>query len=356
MTVRRVLVVTSVHPPDDPRIRQRTVGVLAREMAVRYATRLPGPQDTGDHEWVPLHGTRAARGRAALAQMLRRDVSLISVHDPELLPAALLARAARRVRVVFDVHEDVPARVLMRDGLPGPARVWAARGLRRMLRAAERHVAITLAEPGYAPIFAGHHPVFPNYPLRGSLPPPADDAGYVVYVGDVTAQRGAFTLVRAVAQMRRRRPLVLVGRCALPLAAALYALAEERGVWLQVRGWQPHPVALGIAAAASVATAPLLDLPNYRRSLPTKVVEYLGVGVPVVASDLPGTAMVAGGLPGVRLVPPGDPQALARALDAACEPRVRVAARANAAAVQATFVCPEADIRAFYRGLLARSA
>ena len=86
------LVVTSVHQSDDPRIRERTVRSLAREFEVRYAAKPPAPATFGDHEWIPLGGSRVVRWFRALAQMLRNDVAVISVHDHELIPAALLAR------------------------------------------------------------------------------------------------------------------------------------------------------------------------------------------------------------------------------------------------------------------------
>ncbi len=87
----RALLVTSVHRADDPRIRERTLPSLASAFEVRFATRHPPPSSDNDHEWVELKGGRARRGWAAFRQMMCRDVDVVSLHDPELIPAALVA-------------------------------------------------------------------------------------------------------------------------------------------------------------------------------------------------------------------------------------------------------------------------
>ena len=357
----RVLVVTTVHPPDDPRIRYKTAASLAEDFAVRLATRAPGPDDTRGLDSVVLGGSRPRRALRALRQMLRRDVDLVSVHDPELLPVALLARLLRRVPVVFDVHEDLPVRAGLSRRQPaagdrgsavrtriGP---WLAR---RMLHVVERLVVVTLAEEGYARDFRRAHPVLPNHLLVEVLPPPSANAtgGGVVYLGDVTAARGVPVLLEAVASGLPGRTLHLIGRCAPGLADELRRRADELGVSLEVHGWMPLPAALRLVAVAEVAACPLTDHPAYRRSLPTKVLEYLAVGVPVVASDLPGTRDVVEGLPGVVLVAPDRVDELARGLATAADPALRAAAVQGVAAVRERFGWPDERIRQVYRDVV----
>ena len=59
------------------------------------------------------------------------------------------------------------------------------------------------------------------------------------------------------------------------------------------------------AAAGTVGLALMADVPNNRWSQPTKLWEYLGMGVPLVASRLPGTELAMEGHEAVRLVTPG---------------------------------------------------
>ena len=364
----RVLVVTTVHPPDDPRIRYKTAASLAKDVAVRLATRAPGPSDTRGIDPVVLEGSRPRRAVAALREMLRRDVDLVSIHDPELLPVALLARLVRRVPVVFDVHEDLPVRAGLSRRVTEPptggraaatavrARVgpWLAR---RLLHLVERVVVVTLAEEGYARDFRRAHPVLPNHLLVDVLPSPTSSTteGGVVYLGDVTTARGVIVLLDAVASGLPGRPLHLIGRCAPDLADTLRRRADELGVALELHGWMPLPEALRRVAVCEVAACPLTDHPAYRWSLPTKVLEYLAVGVPVVASDLPGTAEVVGELPGVVLVAPDHVDELARGLATATDPALRAAAARGADAVRERFGWPDERIRQVYRDVLSAS-
>src|SRR5690606_14120298 len=108
----RVLVVSTTHDADHPRLRDGTVAALAADpgLAVRYATPPPGPERREDHEWVPLPAARPARALAALAQALRRDVDVVSLHGASLLGVGMAVRAVRRVPVVLDVDEDLPER------------------------------------------------------------------------------------------------------------------------------------------------------------------------------------------------------------------------------------------------------
>ncbi len=343
----RALVVTSVHRADDPRVRERTVVTLALGMTVRFAGREPGPSRTGDHEWVPLRGGRIRRWCAALRQMLRGDVAVVSVHDPELIPAGLVARVLRRVPVVVDVHEDVPAQIRVKEWIPTVLRGPAAWTAHRFLRMAERWCVVTLAEPGYRRLFRGDHPVFANYPAAGSLPEPAADEGYAVYVGDVTVARGALGMVEALSAMEHPVPLRVVGRVAQDLAKQMMERAARKDLDLTLMGPLPHRAAMEVVAGASVGLSLLDDLPNYRWSMPTKVIEYLAMGIPVVASDLPGTREAVEGLEGVVLVPPEDAGAAADGISRAVAARTGL--EAQAAHVRATRVWPTDEVLALYR-------
>ena len=292
-----------------------------------------------------------ARWFAALGEMLSGGVDAVSLHDPELIPAGLLVRTLRGKPVVVDVHEDVPAQILTKQRVPAPMREPLSAFSRWWLMLAERYAEVTLAEEGYRKLFSEEHPVFPNYP-DATLPAGhgADPDGPVVYVGDVQEARGAVDLVEAAGDASVGE-VVFVGRCSPELADRLRITGESGGVIVDVRGWLPYREAMAVAAVASVGVSPLRDEPNYRHSLPTKTLEYLSLGVPVIASDLPGTRAVIGELAGAVLVPPSDRKALARTL-AAVDDELRTAAAEGAAAVRERFQWPAEQVRSYYDSLL----
>ncbi|HKX73820.1 MAG TPA: glycosyltransferase [Acidimicrobiia bacterium] len=346
MTAPTVLILTTVHHPDDPRIREKLARTLVDGgLEVAFATREPGPSDPEGLRWLPLRGGRLARNLAAWRAAFTTRYHLLSLHDPETLPLGLAVAWLRRRPVIFDVHENVPELAMQRTWVPAVLRRPVRWLLRTLLTTAERSLHITLAEPGYQSLFRRTNPVFPNY-LSPSLPPVLDQRdGYAVYVGDVTEARGIGTAV--VAAVRAGLPLRVVGSVSDDLRRDL---AAEAGDSVVFEGRLPHFQAMEIAARAVVGMSPLRDLPNYRHSLPTKVIEYLALGVPVVASDLPGTREAVRGLESVELVPPDNSEMMAAAMGRAAATVEK--AISQAPEIRERYQWPAEEVRAFYRSLL----
>lgn len=291
----RVLVLTVVHRPDDARIRHREIPALLSAGAevvlaapfsgwqVEQPTDVPGltcvdvPRSHGRH--------RLAAARAARRLLRRVDADLVLVHDPELVPWAVSAR--RRVPVVWDVHEDTASALSMKAWLPAPVRRPAARGVRALERWAERRLHLLLAEDGYAERFARAHPVVPNStPVPTDVPPP--DRPVAVYVGHVSLARGAAELVATARALHERGSEVVVHVVGHADAAARPLLERAQGdgvlVW---HGFLPNAQALAVVEGACAGLSLLHDEPNYRHSRPTKVLEYMARGVPVVSTPTP---------------------------------------------------------------------
>ena len=321
----RLLVATSVHEPDDPRIRERYIRTLESTFDITYAARAPGPTDQDGLSLLPLEGSRRRRRGAVRAALLKSDYDVAAVHDPELLPAAIAASRRGR-RVVFDLHEDVSAQLRIRRSLPRVLRRPASVVAAAYLRHAAKKLPITMAS--------------------------GKPDGSIVYVGDVTEVRGALTLIEAAALVPSRRPVRFVGRCSDELRGRIEELARARGVDVELTGWMAHREAMEAIASSAVGVSPLHDVPNYRNSLPTKTLEYLAMGVPAVATDLPGTRGVIGGLAGVELVVPGDARSLAVGIENAFDPLVQQSASSSAASVRETYVWPDEEVRDFYRSFL----
>lgn len=307
MTLPRLLVVTTVHHPDDPRIRSKLIPTLAAEWDVTYATPSPGPSAAEGLTVIELKGGRPGRWARAARVMVRKRWDLVALHDPELLPLGML-RAVLGRPTLFDLHENLAQLPMSREWIPSWLRrpmAWAGAAV---LRLAERMMTVTLAEAGYAGLFRRSHPVIANH-LPADLPAPAPEArpAFLAYVGDITAARGAHLALEAAAGAGTR--LVMVGRVTPPaLEAELHQHARRAGVDLELTGPLPHRAALERIAGARAGLSPLLDVGNYRHSLPTKVPEYLALGIPALVADLPGTRTPVEDLYAVVYVTPGDPE------------------------------------------------
>lgn len=343
---RRVLVVTTVHHPDDNRIREKTIRALGERFLVEFASQEPGPTDTTGLTWIPLPGGRLRRNLAAWRLVLTRPADVVSIHDPELLPLGVIARLLGRRRVVFDMHEDVPHQILTKTWIPPALRPVVSALSRLALRLSERLLTFTLAEDSYSRQLRCSHPVINNHPDVDSLPRAEGARNGMIYVGSVTEERGLLDAVQAGAIVGE--PFTVVGPTSDELALRIRQVAAQSGGTVRLTGRLPHGEAMGLVSRSAVAVSPLHDLSNYRHSIPTKVLEYLAIGVPVVASDLPATRAVTDGLQAVFLHRPGDVDSLVTALREALAAGTAAAAEGQVEAVRSRFRWPAEQLVAIY--------
>ena len=320
----RVLVVTVVHHPDDSRIRHRQIeALLDAGWRVTYAAPFTGyglsmksthaglsnvdlPRAAGVHRY------RAWRAARTLLRTLGPRHDVILLHDPELL-AALPRRGSPPV--VWDIHEDTAAAITQKTWLPPPVRPVARWLVRRIERRAERQFSLILAEYAYQDRFSEKHLVVPNVNVvPDSVESP--NRPQAIYVGSLTRARGALDLVEVARLVSGKTQgavkLLLIGPAASDVADCLHA-AEAEGVlsWL---GFLPSDQAMRYVDGSLAGLSLLHDEPNYRISLPTKVVEYMAHGVPVVTTPLPlARQLVADTGCGV-VIPFRDPEACAQAI------------------------------------------
>ena len=321
----RVLVVTVVHDPEDARIRHRQLVSLLRAGAiVTYAAPFVA------YGRIPPAGVRAldlprARGRRRLAavraarRLIRSEATrhdVVLVHDPELLLAlaGLRARGPRGARVqrVWDVHEDTAAALGMRGWMPRPLRPAAGHAVRLLERRADRRLRLLLAEDSYARRFTRPHPVVPNSVLVPAQEPPPPGDERVVYLGRLTLPRGAQELVELGRLLRGRVRVELIGP-ADPDCAALIARAQAQG-WVHHHGFVPNTRALALLDGALAGLSLLHDEPNYAHSRPTKAMEYMAHGLPVVTTPNPVSVELVQRYGCGVVVPFADPAATADAV------------------------------------------
>lgn len=323
----RVLVMTVVHDPDDARIRYRQLATLLEAGAtVTFAapfsayhrsppaavTAVDLPRAAGRHR---IGAVRAAR-RLLAAQGPEHDVVLL--HDPELLLAVAgmswLTRSSRpsRPRVVWDVHEDTAAALRMKGWLPQRLRPTVSLAIRASERWAENHCALMLAEESYRSRFRRPHPVVPNSVIvpAGSPPPAGDDR--VVYLGRLTEPRGTLEMIDLGRRLAPEITVDLIGPADADVSGPL-AEAHRRG-WVRHHGFVPNRDALSLLAGALAGLALLRDEPNYATSRPTKVMEYMAFGVPVVTTPNAASAELVRQYGSGIVVPFEDPAAAAEAV------------------------------------------
>ncbi len=269
------------------------------------------------------------------------------------IPVALTVGRRRGAAVVYDARDIyVDAGNLAR--LPRPFRTVVAARERRWARTAGRVVTVNrpyaevMAERWDLPLPA----IAMNCAYRTDPPDPPErrfhahlglpsEARVVLYQGGFSPGRGIEQLVSAIRDVPGA-VLVLLGYGAMLDAiervAADPSLADPvLGRRVRIMPAVPPDALLGWVAAADVVAMPIQPTTlNHRLTTPNKLFEAMAVGVPVVASDLPGMAPIVRETGCGIVCDPTDPAAIAAAirsvLDAPAEERRAYRERALAAA------------------------
>jgi glycosyltransferase involved in cell wall biosynthesis len=115
----------------------------------------------------------------------------------------------------------------------------------------------------------------------------------VVYLGSVARSRASLFLLDLAGALGAARPevlLVIAGDAPSPAEAAWFRAELSRRALdanVLLTGWLAHADALGYVARAEVGISPVPRGALFDVSSPTKLVEYLAMQVPAVASDIP---------------------------------------------------------------------
>lgn len=317
------------------------------------------PIDRLRFEQVPASpGRRAARVRFLLHAIARaaQTGALLYTRDLGLAAFALQLPSPRRPRVVYESHglsptvsEELP-RLLGRPELV-PSRHKLRRLDRReqrVWRRAAAYVTITRALAGELRSRYGDRdrvfvvPDGASPPAAAGLRPshgPAPGAPPVAaYAGHLYPWKGVDVFVRALALTPRLRGLIVGGHPRESDRERVESLIDTLGLRdrIEMTGHVPPG-----EVARHLCRATMLVLPNTasaiseRYTSPLKLFEYLTLGRPIVASDLPAIREILTPDETALLVAPGDARALAAGLtrladDAALSARLSQAALALA--------------------------
>jgi glycosyltransferase involved in cell wall biosynthesis len=247
----RVCVATIVHHPEDARIMHRQIRALldaGHEVTYvapfTYFNVTPAAGLTAVD--VP-HDAAYGRARAALKRGMK-DADLLIAHDHRLLRAL----PYKRPPVVWDVREEVS------EG--------------RHARAVRRHHVITRA-------------IVPEATLVSAAPPPPGDTR-VVHLGRLTTDKGVSELIRLAERLVPHGVRMDLIGAAGPGVRPMLRDAQRVGL-LDWFGHVPHRHALRMTEGALAG----LSLASPPSGTPTKILDYMGRGLPVVTTS-PGSPLV----------------------------------------------------------------
>ncbi len=241
---------------------------------------------------------KVRRGLRALTWPWGTSADIVVTLDPDTAVAAFLATRLRRTRWVADVHEDYEALLKDRSWVPAPLLAVLQGAVSLLNRVITHADLVVVADEHVPPRRAAHRIVMRNEPDFSMLPPVRslrpNGPWRAVHIGDNRTSRGLRTMVEAVAAtVDDVQPwhLDIVG----PVAAADRDWFAERTSRPDARHITCHgrlepTTAWKLAADADVGLCLLATTPAFIDAMPSKVYEYLGCGLPAIATPLPRVA------------------------------------------------------------------
>jgi glycosyltransferase involved in cell wall biosynthesis len=322
----KVCILTSVHPPLDARIFEREAKTLA---LAGYQVVLMAAHDTTNEnrdgiliKSLPKPSRRLGRvlnWPRFLKRGLQERADIYHIHDPDLLPMALVLRVLTRRPLIYDCHEHYPEEILTREWLPSLVRPIVA----HLFDWFERIVATALsAVVGVEDSQLRRFPratLLYNFPAAASfksLPDTPLEPGLLLYAGSLTATYGIWQLVEMMKYLSDLPVrLVILGRFDLPVTQSrfLAQVARDAPDRIQWKGRVPFSVVCEWLGRASIGLMPNQSYGS-NRFIHSKLFEYMAAGLPVIASDLPLNRLFVESAECGLLVPPSDAAGYAQAV------------------------------------------
>ena len=196
------------------------------------------------------------------------------------------------------MHEDVRSSIDYKKWLPGFLKAPLKLAVSLVERLCLNRFFVIFAEDSYV----GNYKFIKRWKIVRNFPriqmftefkkkSPNREVIKLAYIGSVTKERGALEMIKVLNLLRSRNYQVEL-TCIGPVSSLLRSemeslihLGNEQSV--RIMGKIPLRQALPILKDCSIGLALLHPEKNYINSYPTKVFEYLCLGIPVITSNFP---------------------------------------------------------------------
>ncbi len=317
---------TSVHQSNDTRIYYRECKALA-SAGHKISLIVPDTPPIPDKSINVVSVNYKAKNRLARMLMttfkiykecLRWNAEVYHFHDPELIPIGLLLKL-KGVKVIYDVHEDVPKDILDKMWIPKKLRYIISKVFEKFENFAAKRfdyiVTVTSSIKERFERIGCRVAVVNNYPILEELFNQSASwegkENAVCYVGSIRDIRGIYECIDAISKTDTKFYL-----------AGTYAVSNLRDCLMKKTGWQ-QVIELGqidrnqVAKVMSKCMAGLVifyPVANHIDAQPNKMFEYMSAGIPVIASDFPKWKEIIEGNQCGICVNPLDPDSIATAI------------------------------------------
>lgn len=296
----KVLHISTLHRGDDSRMIQK----MASSTALRYRTLVLVTQTSPtnpalESHYLPYQPSLVKRiflvHPLAFWKSLRLKPDIVHVHAPEALPIALM-HYWRGAKVIFDVYENMGKQ--LKDKQVNNSFLFRS-FFKIFDQIARRKCHFIFAEDSYQesyPDLKKSSVVIHNFPDLTSIPlvqdPPKEPAFF--YLGQLSKARCLDVMIESAVLLRKDYPNFrwhIFGKVGFDLTSM--EEVEQMPGYAEVKdnlifyGYTPAIEAYQKGTQCLAGIALLKPLGDFEGSYPTKIFEYMALGLPVITSHFP---------------------------------------------------------------------
>ena len=232
------------------------------------------------------------KSKVALKKALEVDADIYHFHDPELIRIGLKLKRMGK-KVIYDVHEDVPKQILVKEYL-GP--LFIRKIVSKVFNFYEKNStkkfdAVVGAIDEISNQFDNKNAVtIKNYAIKdiieAAIPIKREENDKIVliYVGSITKIRGIKEIIKATELLKGKAELWILGKFETE-ELKKECEAMEGYKYCKYFGSLPLKDVYSYIKAADIGMCTLHPTENYKESIPIKVLEYMASEVPIILSD-----------------------------------------------------------------------
>jgi glycosyltransferase involved in cell wall biosynthesis len=331
----RIAIVTSIHSDFDARLWK--YAKLLRSLGHEVHMVCPWAVEAGETDGIIFHPFARVRSRwARTAQIpwrlgrtllpLLPKVDVLHFHDIDILPWMALLSLFKPV--IYDVHENYPEEMLVREWIPRPLRHLLAFSVRWMQIACAAIIRnIVLVAESQNKDLVGptlRKTMVMNYAtvelLRNVTQDYTERPDGVIFLGSQYENNGSMLLIEIADRLHKRLPgmkVYAVERFADPLYRQ--KLLDEvtrrclQDCYVLLPNIKPQNI-MNHLNRCTIAVLCNLRVPQQINGVHTKLFEYMAAGLPIVTSDLPHQVSTISSANNGLLAQPDNPDSFVEAI------------------------------------------
>ena len=302
---RNVFISTSVHQWNDPRIFYKQAVSLAKQ----YDVELHAPAEFALKEekgvkifglptWSKVNDRKKIR-KELLNRIRKSSADIFHFHDPELIYLGLYVKIFKRKIVIYDIHEDYYTQILLKDWIP-------TRLIKKLVAIIFSTIEKLICNFFDQIIFAesyyknSYHPKIIdksidilNYPILNEIKSIDRNNDYVkiIYTGNVTADRGAKSMLKCLSVLIEKGYNVRLYLVGLVKDEEIISLIDRDSelsnkiTMIGKREYVDHSIIYKHYSDTDIGLALISSKEHYENKLLTKFFEYMHNEIPIVISD-----------------------------------------------------------------------